>query len=65
MLDINKRLLSRKEVSDMYGIGLRFLELAPSRKNGPAFVRVGRLVRYRIEDVEDWLIRNRHSVEIR
>lgn len=58
MTNASKRLLSREEVHDVYGIGKRFLELAPSRGNGPRFVRVGRLVRYRTADVDAWIASN-------
>jgi predicted DNA-binding transcriptional regulator AlpA len=58
MVEIDKRLLTRGEVASLYGIGKRFLELAPSRGNGPRFVRVGRSVRYRVSDVDDWITRN-------
>lgn len=58
MSEEDKRLLSRSEVKAIYGIGVRFLELAPSRGNGPPFVRVGRSVRYRVADIEGWLLSN-------
>ena len=51
-------LLSRKEVAEQFGISKRFLELAVGRADGPSFVRIGRLVRYRIQDVLDWINRN-------
>jgi predicted DNA-binding transcriptional regulator AlpA len=54
----NKRLLSRIEVEKVYGIGRRFLELAVARGDGPRFVRVGRLVRYRISDLDTWIETN-------
>jgi len=31
------------------------------RGGGPAFVKVGRLVRYRVEDVESWLDSRRRA----
>jgi predicted DNA-binding transcriptional regulator AlpA len=48
-------LLTRSEVDATYGVPKRFLELAPARGEGPRFVRIGRSVRYRPEDVEAWL----------
>lgn len=48
-------LLTRSGVESVYGVPKRFLELAPARGEGPRFVRIGRSVRYRPEDVEAWL----------
>lgn len=47
--------MSRPQVSGEYGISQRYLELAPARGEGPRFVRIGRSVHYRPEDVEAWL----------
>ena len=57
-----KRLLSRVDVSEIYGIGVRFLATAASRGDGPPLVRVGRLVRYRQDDIESWLDRNAENL---
>ena len=56
-----QRLLSRDEVDAIYGIAKRFLEIAACKGGGPAFVKVGRLTRYRVQDIEDWIARNRFS----
>lgn len=52
------RLLTRSEVDERFGIPKRFLELSASRENGPRFVRVGRLVRYRTCDIREWIAAN-------
>ncbi len=49
------RLLSRGNVEATYGITKRFLEVAAVRGDGPLMVKVGRLVRYRPEDIEAWI----------
>ena len=49
------RLLTRREVEDRFGITKRFLEVAVMRGNGPPFVKVGRLVRYRASDLRAWI----------
>ncbi|MCB1391013.1 MAG: helix-turn-helix domain-containing protein [Rhodobacteraceae bacterium] len=49
------RLLSTKEVCQHFGLGMRFLEVARTRGNGPAFCRFGRTVKYRVRDVTQWL----------
>ena len=53
------RLLSRPEVTQRFGIPKRFLEMAPARGVGPKRVMVGRLVRYRLRDIEAWIEENR------
>lgn len=54
-----QRLLSRDDVDSIFGIPKRFLELAACKGNGPAFIKVGRLTRYRVEDVLDWIAAHR------
>lgn len=49
------RLLDRRQVFELFGIPVRFLELAAGRREGPPIVRVGRLVRYRVADVQRWI----------
>lgn len=53
--DRPRSLLTRAGVEAAYGVSKRFLELAPSRGEGPRFVRLGRSVRYRPEDIEAWI----------
>lgn len=48
------RLLSRREVEEFYGIPKRYLERVV-KKSGPRYVKVGRLIRYRVADIEDWI----------
>lgn len=55
--DCEDRLLSRAEVEERFGISKRFLELAAVRGEGPAIVRLGRLVRYRVSDLKAWIDR--------
>lgn len=54
-----QRLLSRDEVESTFGISRRFLELAACNGGGPAFIKVGRLTRYRVQDLLDWIEANR------
>lgn len=54
------RLLSRDEVEATYGIAKRFLEIAACKGGGPDFVKVGRLTRYRVQDIEDWIDKHRY-----
>ena len=55
------RLLSRDEVEAFFGISKRFLELAARKNNGPVFVKIGRLTRYRVQDIEAWITKNRYE----
>lgn len=49
-------LLTRKEVQNTFRFPTkRYLEHALRTGDGPAFIRIGRLVRYRRSDVRAWL----------
>jgi hypothetical protein len=56
-----QRLLSRTEVDHIFGIPKRFLELAACKGSGPAFVKIGRLSRYRVVDVTSWIACHRYE----
>ena len=58
-----RRLLRPDELASFLGIPLATIYQWRSRGNGPCGIRVGRHVRYRIEDVERWLDeqRDRHT----
>lgn len=48
-------LLNQSKVAKILGTTEKFLEARRTRGGGPAFVKVGRLVRYRKSDVDRWL----------
>ena len=50
-------LLDRDEVERIYGIPKRYLESSRAKSEGPKWCRIGRLVRYRRCDVEEWIER--------
>ena len=54
-------LLSRTEVEAYFGIPKRFLEIAACKGGGPAFIKIGRLSRYRVADVDEWISQNRYE----
>ena len=56
--EVADKLLTRAEVEQRFGIPKRYLELAVTRDDGPRYVRIGRLVRYRIGDVRAWIDQN-------
>ena len=49
------RLLNRREVAAIFGISVRFLEISGPRGDGPPAVKIGRMVRYRVGDMRDWI----------
>jgi excisionase family DNA binding protein len=49
------RLMRPDEVAAFLGIPLRTIYRWRSRREGPASYRVGRHIRYRLDDVERWL----------
>ena len=54
----NQRLLNEKEVADYLGKKISALQKWRWAGRGPVFVKVGRLVRYRMSDIESWLATN-------
>ncbi len=61
--DIDRRLLRPDELASLLGIPLATIYRWRSRGDGSPGIRVGRHVRYRLEDVDRWLDeqRDRHS----
>ncbi len=53
------RLLSRPEVEATFGITRRWLEVSAVRGDGPPMIKIGRSVRYRTGDVQDWIAARR------
>ncbi len=53
------RMISRDEVDAEFGIPKRFLEIAACKGGGPAFVKIGRLTRYKVEDLLTWIDEHR------
>ncbi len=52
------RLLNRSEVEQYFGVSKRYLEICVARGDGPPIVRIGRLVRYRQQDLQSWIEAN-------
>lgn len=56
-----------EEVFDEHGVSnyikvpIKTLQRWRGEKTGPRFIKAGRLVRYRLKDVEEWL--NRQTIE--
>jgi excisionase family DNA binding protein len=55
-------LLTQNQVAERISVSVRTLERFRVSGDGPRFVKAGRLVRYRVEDVDAWVnARVRHS----
>jgi predicted DNA-binding transcriptional regulator AlpA len=54
-----QQFLSQKQVAYMLGVSVRTLERHRLAGLGPHFVRIGRLVRYREADVDEWALKAR------
>ncbi len=50
-----KKLLKTQDVAEMLGVSPITLAIWRTKERGPAFVRLGRKVGYRQEDIETWL----------
>jgi hypothetical protein len=49
------KLYSTTEIAEMFGITDEYLRKLRSLRAGPVYSRIGRMIRYRIADVEHWL----------
>jgi len=49
------KLLRQKDVAVMLDVSGSWLEQIRLRGGGPAFCKIGKNVRYRIEDVKEWI----------
>jgi predicted site-specific integrase-resolvase len=56
-------LLPPPDVGELLSVSERTLEYWRYQGRGPAFVRVGKRVRYRLSDVEAFLAANRQTTE--
>jgi excisionase family DNA binding protein len=55
-------LLDPEEVAKMLGVRVRTLQTWRSRRQGPTYVKVGKLVRYKSADVMAYIERHRIDV---
>ena len=54
-------LLSTKQTADLLGVSHRTLEGMRLTGNGPAFIKVGRLVRYEMASIQAWLLAHQRA----
>jgi hypothetical protein len=55
--------LSCADTSHYIGLGLWWLKQARRKGTGPAYIRIGRTIRYRVADLDAWLLK--HRIETR
>ena len=64
-MNYRNKILTPKEVSQYIGIGIHTLALYRIYGNGPKYLKLGRVVRYKLGDILDWIDReseqNRHA----
>lgn len=51
-----KEVLDEREVFAEYGLGIPWLRKRRRLRQGPVFLRIGRMIKYRREDVEAFLL---------
>lgn len=54
-------LLTEQDLAEYLGLSVRTIQDWRRRGVGPRYVKFRRNVRYRLEDVEDYLDKNRHQ----
>ncbi len=60
MMEPPKR-LNEEQTAHYIGMSRPWLRLQRMRGKGPAYIRIGRTIRYDIRDLDEWL--NKHRVE--
>lgn len=59
-MDIQNKLLDTKELAEYLGVAISTLRQYRLDGKGPAYIKIGHLVRYRKSDVEEWLTSQEH-----
>lgn len=59
MTNEKQTLLTAQQVSDAYGVAKSTLAKMRLSGTGPVFVKLGRRVAYRLDDLEAWVTENR------
>lgn len=52
------RLMNQKQVAEILGMSEAWLEMSRFKKTGIPYIKIGRSVRYRTSDVNQWLEMN-------
>jgi excisionase family DNA binding protein len=59
-MDIQNKLLDTKALAEYLGVAVSTLRQYRLDGKGPAYIKIGHLVRYRKSDIEEWLISQEH-----
>jgi len=65
---MGRRLLTEKEAAEYIGVSVSFLRKSrcsgtlPGHTVAPRFVKSARMVRYDLEDLNNWIDKNKHDV---
>jgi hypothetical protein len=54
-LPMSREYLSPREVSELFGIPVRSLEAMRGVRKGPPYYKLGKCVKYRLRDVQDFI----------
>jgi len=55
---LNDKTVIRKTLTPLYGLDVRTLANYRYQKRGPQYFKCGRKVLYRVEHIEEWILRN-------
>lgn len=56
-ISVLPRLISEKQVAELYGFKLNTLRNWRISKQGPKFMKInGKMIRYRVQDIEEYLM---------
>ena len=58
---VQERLLTESEMAHRLGVSISGLRKWRERHVGPKFIRLGRLIRYSVTDLEAWLDANKQE----
>ncbi len=62
-MEIQELLLTESETARRFGVSVGGLRKWRREGQGPNFIRLGRLIRYSVPDLEEWLIANRQEAD--
>lgn len=51
----NDTLLSTKQVAERYGFSVAWLEHKRWERTGPKFIKIGRMIKYRVSDIAEYI----------
>ena len=53
-MQMTTNLITREQAAQYLGITRQYLDVMAMRKQGPSYIRLGRAVRYELDDVKAW-----------